>query len=62
MICSSFAVFNAVLDCPEDYGFLATDARLSYSSIWYDMLHPTSAMHDQMAVHIADFLAGVSVS
>ncbi len=59
MICSAKAVFNAILDFPEDYGFQASDSRAASGGIWYDHLHPTSAMHEHVASHLADFLDGV---
>ncbi|KIY65494.1 carbohydrate esterase family 16 protein [Cylindrobasidium torrendii FP15055 ss-10] len=59
MVCSSFHMFQTILDYPEGYGFHRKDAYQSQGNIWYDCLHPTSAMHEQIAYCICKFLAGI---
>ena len=56
------AVFTRALDDPKKYGFkdctskfMLSDAE-EESCIWYDDLHPTSAMHKILAADLAKFL------
>ncbi|KZV94991.1 hypothetical protein EXIGLDRAFT_766583 [Exidia glandulosa HHB12029] len=53
---SSFAVFSDVLDNPEAFGLKASDAFKSYSTVWVDHLHPTSAVHKIFATRISEYL------
>jgi hypothetical protein len=56
MIYSSYDTFTRVLDDPISHGFTFEDIRKENGGIWYDHLHPTSAMHDIIANDIAQFL------
>jgi phospholipase/lecithinase/hemolysin len=56
MIYSSYDTFTRVLRDPVSHGFAAEDATKEGGGIWYDHLHPTSAMHDVVARDIARFL------
>ncbi|KAH7108386.1 SGNH hydrolase-type esterase domain-containing protein [Auriculariales sp. MPI-PUGE-AT-0066] len=60
-VCSSFDIFNEILDAPETYGFKRADVDEAYSRGWQDMLHPTSALHKVIAQKIADFLYSCKV-
>ena len=56
MIYSSYDTFTRVLDDPLSHGFALGDVEKEEGGIWYDHLHPTSAMHDIIARDIAHFL------
>jgi len=58
MIYSSHDTFTRVLDDPGSYGFAIGDVDKEGGAIWYDNLHPTTAMHDLVAKEIASLLAG----
>jgi hypothetical protein len=55
MIYSSYDTFTRVLCDPISHGFIFEDVTKE-GGIWYDHLHPTSAMHDIIAKDIAQFL------
>jgi phospholipase/lecithinase/hemolysin len=56
------ALFTRVLDDPKKYGFKDSTSKFMLSDaeeescIWYDDLHPTSAMHKILAADLARFL------
>ncbi|GLB34892.1 hypothetical protein LshimejAT787_0204570 [Lyophyllum shimeji] len=60
MLFSASATFNSFLDAPEAYGFRKQDCRRPGGRIWYDTLHPTSAVHDCVAKELAKFLGSVT--
>lgn len=50
-------LFAEVLDNPIEYGFKdSISAGDSEDCIWFDYLHPTSAMHKILAADVAKFL------
>lgn len=55
-------LFNAVLDEPKNYGFQDSSTKFLMSNakeeecIWYDGLHPTSALYKVLAADLAKFL------
>ena len=57
MIYSSSDTFTRVLGDPISHGFAFDDVRKEEGGIWYDHLHPTSAMQDIIARDIAQFLS-----
>ncbi|KAJ8483178.1 hypothetical protein ONZ45_g14692 [Pleurotus djamor] len=59
LLYSSYVIFSAFLDKPEEYGFEAGDTTSAFSRIWFDQLHPTSKVHDILAKDLAAFLKGV---
>ncbi|KAG6917967.1 hypothetical protein DXG01_017151 [Tephrocybe rancida] len=59
LVYSSEGTFNGFLDSPEEYGFLRSDCKKAGGSIWYDILHPTSKVHDYVARDLAQFLGNV---
>ncbi|KAI0054146.1 carbohydrate esterase family 16 protein [Auriscalpium vulgare] len=56
MVWSSWDTFTRILDDPVSFGFPASDARQEFGSIWYDKLHPTSAVHRIIARDISEFI------
>ena len=62
------AVLTRVLDDPEKYGFKDSTSKFMLSDaeeescIWYDDLHPTSAIHKILAADLAKFLTEGGVS
>ncbi|KAF8077883.1 hypothetical protein FPV67DRAFT_1463311 [Lyophyllum atratum] len=59
MLFAASATFNRFLDTPGDYGFRDLDCRKAGGRIWFDRLHPTSAVHDCVAKDLAKFLQSV---
>ncbi|KAF7368869.1 Thermolabile hemolysin [Mycena venus] len=57
MIYSSWDTFNALLDDPVAHGFPAQDVNKENGSIWMDVLHPTSKVHDLVARDMSTFLS-----
>ena len=49
-------LFDKVLDNPTEYGFIDANTFGAENCIWYDMLHPTSQMHNVIAEDVAKFL------
>ncbi|KAK0459791.1 uncharacterized protein EV420DRAFT_1629173 [Desarmillaria tabescens] len=60
MLFSSYQTFCSIFDNPVDHGFEEKDLRKRGGAIWYDHLHPTSAVHDIIAAYLADFLSEVT--
>lgn len=58
-IYSSYDTFTRVLDDPESHGFKAEDVCKQGGAIWYDQLHPSSAMHRIIAGDIARLLGDI---
>jgi lysophospholipase L1-like esterase len=56
MIYSAYDTFTRVLDDPLSHGFALEDVEREEGGIWYDRLHPTSAMHGIIARDVARFL------
>ena len=56
LIFSAYDTFSRVVASPAGYGFDEEEAHEAGGSIWFDHLHPTSAMHAIIAGEIADFL------
>ncbi|KAJ3557005.1 hypothetical protein NM688_g1712 [Phlebia brevispora] len=57
LLYSSHDVFSRMLANPSAYGLNASNAHRSGGSIWFDYLHPTSAVHSILAREIDEFLA-----
>jgi phospholipase/lecithinase/hemolysin len=53
---SSWESFNRILDDPTAHGFETSDPTTSGGGIWFDALHPTSAVHKILAEDIGKFL------
>ncbi|KAI0798000.1 hypothetical protein C8Q75DRAFT_29356 [Abortiporus biennis] len=62
LIFSSFELFTHILDNPREYGFPPEDVRESNGSIWFDYLHPTSKVHDEIARALFHFLQSQPIS
>ncbi|PBK96922.1 hypothetical protein ARMGADRAFT_1010455 [Armillaria gallica] len=60
MLFSSYQTFSSIFDNPVDHGFEEKDIHKRGGNIWYDHLHPTSAVHDIIAAYLADFLSEVT--
>ncbi|KAJ7061995.1 hypothetical protein C8F01DRAFT_1368676 [Mycena amicta] len=58
MIFSAWETFHALLDDPVAHGFRAGDESKAYGSVWVDYLHPTSRVHDFVALDVVVFLTG----
>lgn len=56
LVYSSFELFSRILDKPEVYGFPSSDCRLMGGKIWYDHIHPTTRVHQEIGRDIAAFL------
>ena len=41
------------------YGLPPSNVRKANGGIWMDRMHPTSAVHDELAKEMAEFLGGV---
>ena len=50
------AVFSVVLDGPTKYGFKDATDHGQEDTIWSDMLHPTSKMHQIIAKEFVNVL------
>ena len=59
LVYSSYDAFTRVLDNPTEYGFNPDDEFKARGSIWYDQIHPTSKMHDEVAKDLLAFLSEV---
>ncbi|EMD32722.1 hypothetical protein CERSUDRAFT_99099 [Gelatoporia subvermispora B] len=59
VVFSSWDTISRVLDDPVEHGFSEEDVCLAGGAIWYDYLHPTSAVHDLIAWDLAAFLAAI---
>lgn len=53
---SSYALFSRMLDNPTDFGFPKGDAKKRGGTMWVDHLHPTSAVHKEVAGALSQFL------
>ncbi|KAF7303687.1 Lipase-GDSL domain-containing protein [Mycena indigotica] len=62
LLFSAWDTFNALLDDPVGHGFCKGDESKAYSSVWTDMLHPTSRVHDFVALDVVEFLREVERS
>jgi len=58
MIYSAYDTFIRVLRDPISHGFSYDDAKKEGGGIWFDHLHPTSAMHNIIASDMVQFLGG----
>ncbi|KAA1471102.1 hypothetical protein DENSPDRAFT_837027 [Dentipellis sp. KUC8613] len=56
MVFSAWDTFTHVLDDPSVCGFAPDSGRKAGGDIWFDHLHPTSAMHRILADNIFQFL------
>ncbi|KAG8978941.1 hypothetical protein FRB90_008237 [Tulasnella sp. 427] len=54
-------LFERMLTKPQDFGFSATAGRGFDGEMYWDSVHPTSAVHRIMAKAIVDYLAGEDV-
>ncbi|TFY72677.1 hypothetical protein EVG20_g339 [Dentipellis fragilis] len=61
MILSAWGTFSRVLDDPVACGFAQDSGRKAGGDIWFDRLHPTSAMHKIIADDIFEFLHSAHV-
>ncbi|OCH86252.1 hypothetical protein OBBRIDRAFT_797388 [Obba rivulosa] len=59
VVFSSWDTISRILDDPAEHGFSEEDVCLAGGAIWYDYLHPTSAVHDLIAWDLAAFLAAI---
>ncbi|KAI0065396.1 hypothetical protein BV25DRAFT_1821796 [Artomyces pyxidatus] len=62
MVYSAWHTFSRVLDDPTPFDFPADHVRKAFGKIWYDNLHPTSAMHEIVAQDMSVFLHDVSAT
>lgn len=56
MVYSSHHTFTQVLNSPASYGFDAEQVIKEGGAIWVDNIHPTTAMHEIIAVEMSAFL------
>ena len=59
LIYSSYDTFTRIMENPTKYGFNTGDEFKPRGSIWYDQIHPTSKMHDEIANDLLAFLSEV---
>lgn len=59
LIYSSHETFTRVLNNPTRFGFDAEDVNKQGGSIWFDRIHPSSRMHDEIAKDMLEFLSSV---
>ena len=57
MTFSAYDIFSRVLSDPAAYGFDELEAHKEGGPIWFDRIHPTSAMHRIISQEVAEFLA-----
>ncbi|KAJ3478447.1 hypothetical protein NLI96_g9750 [Meripilus lineatus] len=53
---SSHALFNRLLDNPTQYGFPEDETKKEDGAMWVDHLHPTTAVHKEIARAVSEFL------
>lgn len=56
---SSWQTFSCILDDPDIYGFLPSSARQYGGDVWYDHLHPTSAVHKIICDDFYQFVSSI---
>jgi phospholipase/lecithinase/hemolysin len=61
LLYSSWSLFCRVYKEPGIYGFEKSDTQ-SYSAMWADNVHPSTAMHEIIGVDIGEFLSELQVS
>lgn len=62
LVFSAYDTFTNVLSDPAAYGFDESEAHEAGGPIWFDHLHPTSAMHAIVAREVAEFLVALPPS
>ena len=55
---SSWEVFDEIYKDPGKFGFPETARKKMGGEMWWDHLHPTSAMHRVIAEKLEEFLRG----
>ena len=57
MIFSAYDTFSRVLSNPAAYDIDELEAHEEGGPVWYDRIHPTTAMHKIISSEVAEFLA-----
>jgi len=57
---SSFSLFNRLIHYPKQFGFDPKQVRKSRGDFWEDHIHPTKAVHKEIAKDVVAFLKSLS--